>query len=159
MAREVKPGKKFIYSLENVLKVKRIREKKEQEKFAVKQKEFYEEKMKEQKIRDDKRSQTDEFKQIVSGGKLDFAKVLSRRQHLNVLKEDLDNQIEKVLEASQKLNKQREKLLEAVKDRKIMDKDKENKYGQYKEIMKQIEIKFLDEIATLRFSRDKNKEG
>ncbi len=159
MAKEVKAGKVFKYGLDSVLKVKEIREKKEQEKFALKQKEYYEEKMKEQKLEDLKKSQSDEFKKMVGKGKIsDFSKVLSRRQHLNVLKEELDNQIEVVIDASQKLEKQREKLLESMKDRKIIEKDKEHKLDQYKEAMKQLDIKFLDEIATLRFKRDKKEE-
>lgn len=156
MAKEIKPGKKFKYGLETVLKVKEIREKKEQEKFAVKQREYYEEKMREQQIENEKKAQAEEFKKMVGKGKIsDFGKVLQRRQNLNVLKEELDNQIEKVIEASKKLEKQREKLLESMKDRKIIEKDKEHKFDQYKELMKQLEIKFLDEIATLRFSREK----
>lgn len=159
MAREIKPGKKFKYSLENVLKVKEIREKREQEKFAQRQKEYYEEKMKEKQIQDEKKYQSEEFKKLVSKGVIqDFGNVLARRQHLIILKEALDQQIEKVIEASQRLEKQREKLLEAMKERKIIEKDKENKKKQYDEVMKQYEIKFLDEIATLRFSREKGKE-
>jgi len=156
MAKEIKPGKKFKYGLETVLKVKEIREKKEQEKFAVRQKEYYTEKKKEQEIQDTKDGQAKEFKQLVGKGKIpDFSRVLQRRQHLGVLKEELDNQIEKVIEASQKLEKQREKLLDSMKDRKIIEKDKEHKLDQYNEVMKQYDIKFLDEIATLRFKRDK----
>ena len=47
MAKEVKPGKKFDYPLETVLKVKKIKEKKEQEKFAESQREYYLEKQRE----------------------------------------------------------------------------------------------------------------
>ncbi len=157
MAKEIVPGKTFTYGLETVLKVKEIREKKEQEKFALKQKEFYVEKMKEQELQDKKRDQADEFKNLVKKGKIDFSKVLTRRQQLIVLKEDLDNQVDKVIEAGHKLEKQREKLLESMKDRKIIEKDKEHKFDQYNEVMKQVEIKFLDEIATLRFRRNKQE--
>jgi flagellar FliJ protein len=158
MAKEMKPGKKFKYSLESVLKVKAIREKKEQEKFALRQKEYYDEKMKEQRIQDEKKEQANEFKKLVAKGAIpDFGNVLSRRQHLIVLKEALDTQIEKVIDSSHKLEKQREKLLDSMKERKIIEKDKENKKEQYDEVMKQYEIKFLDEVATLRFSRDKEK--
>ncbi len=155
MAREVKAGKKFVYSLQSVLKVRAIREKKEQEKFFQKQKEYYVEKKKEQDIQDEKVKENEEFKQIAGEGVVDFPKMLARRQHINVLKDDLDEQIEKVLDASKKLDKQRGKLLEAVKDKQIMEKDKENKLDQYKEVMKQLDIKFMDEIATLRHARQK----
>ena len=153
MVREIKPGKRFKYSLQSVLKVRVIREKKEQEKFAQRQKEFYDEKTKEQQIQDEKKEQNEEFKRIAGKGEINFTKMITRRQHLNILKEALDEQIEKVIEASQKLDKQRDKLLDAVKDRKIMDKDKEHQKERYDEIMKQVDLKFMDEIATLRHSR------
>lgn len=160
MAREVQPGKRFKYSLQSVLKVKEIREKKEQEKFALRQKEYYDEKVREEQIEEEKKNQSNEFKKIVGKGKIaDFNRVLQRRQHLNILKEDLDNQIEKVIQASHKLEKQREKLLEKMKDRKIIEKDKEHKLDEHREAVKQMEIKFLDEIATLRFARDKHDES
>ena len=159
MAKEVKAGTVFKYQLESVLKVKNIREKKEQEKFAQKQKEFFIEKQKEKEIEDDKANKAEELRGMMRKGKIsDFAKVLQRRDHLNLLKEQLDDQIEKVIEASKNLDKQREKLLDAMKDRKIIEKDKEHKFDKYNEVMKQLEIKFLDEIATLRFKREKMKE-
>jgi len=160
MAREIKAGKKFKYPLESVLKVKAIREKKEQEKFAQRQKEYYEEKVMEEKIEEDKKTHSEEFKQMFGKGKIsDFNRVLQRRQHLNILKEELDNQIEKVVQASHKLEKQREKLLDTMKDRQIIEKDKEHKLDQYREAVKQMEIKFLDEIATLRFQREKHAQS
>lgn len=160
MAKEIVAGKKFKYGLQSVLKVKEIREKKEQEKFAIKQKEYYEEKTKEQRIQEAKKQRSEEVKKMIGKGEItDFGKVLQRKEHLVLLKEELDNQIEVVIEASQKLDKQREKLLESMKDRKIIEKDKSNKLEQYQEVMKQYEIKFLDEIATLTFKRDKTEEG
>ena len=159
MARETKAGKKFKYGLDTVLKVKEIKEKKEQEKFALRQREYYEEKKREQQIQEEKKKQSDQFRKIIGKGKIsDFGRVLARRQNLTIVKEELDNQIEKVVESSQKLEKQREKLLESMKDRKIIEKDKEHKLDQYKEDMKQLEIKFLDEVATLRFKRDKSDD-
>lgn len=160
MVREVKAGKRFIYGLETVLKVRNIRESKEKEKFNISQKEYHDEKLKEQKIEDDKRRQANELKSLVAEGTIaDFSKVLTRRENLNILKDQLDMQIEKVVEASQKLERQREKLLSAMKDRKIIERDKDNKHKQYTELMKKLEIGFLDEIATLKFGRKKREES
>ena len=79
MARQIKAGKKFIYSLETVLKVRNIRETKEKEKFIVSQKEYYDEKLKEQKIEDEKKQQANELKGLVKEGAIaDFAKVVAR---------------------------------------------------------------------------------
>ena len=157
MAKEVKAGKKFDYQLETVLKVKKIKEKKEQEKFAESQREYFLEKKKEKEIEDEKKAKAVELKGMMKGAIPNMEKIVQRREHLNLLKEHLDAQIEKVLEASRNLEKQRGKLLIAMKDRKIIDKDKEHKLDKYNEVMKQLDIKFMDEIATLRFKREKMK--
>lgn len=157
MARKPKPGKKFKYGLETVLKVRGIREKKEQEKFAEKKRSYLTEKEKEELLRDKKHGEEDEIREAFSekGPVSDFQKVLRRHAHLGVLKGEIDKQVEKVIEASQLLESQREQLIKSMKDKKIMEKDKENKFKDYTKMMQDLEIKFLDEIATERFQHEK----
>lgn len=156
MARQSKSDRTFKYGLESVLKVRGIKEKQEKEVFAKKQKEYFEEKMKEEQLEEEKKEKQEELKGIVKRGPItDFEKVLRRHAHLGVLKKDVDDQIIKVIEATKILEEQRAKLIDAMKDKKIMEKNKENRLKQYKEIMKQLEINFLDEIATQRFKREK----
>ncbi len=155
MAKEVKAGKKFKYTLETVLKVRGIREKKEQEKFAVKKREYLDEKDKEETLKDKKKGEEQEIREAFTGKVSDFEKVLRRHSHLGVLKGEIENQVEKVIEASRQLENQREQLLSSMKDKKIIEKNKERKLQQYTKAMQDAEIKFLDEIATERFIRDK----
>ena len=153
---KAKPSRKFKYGLHAVLKVRGIKEKKEQEKFAEKHRSYLTEKEKEDEIVSNKRTKEDELRGVFKGGRIDdFTQVLRRKDHLGVLKEDLDQQVEKVIDASQKLEEQRVHLIQAMKDKKIMEKDKEHKLKQYKDMMEKLEIKFMDEIATQRFSRRK----
>jgi len=153
MAREQKPGK-FKYDLETVLKVRGIKEHKERERFAEKQREYMTEKEKEERLEEEKREKEGELKRIIKKGPIsEFEKVMRRHAHLGVLRKDVDDQIEKVIESSKKLEDQRSKLIDSMKDRKIIEKNKEHRLDEYKEMMKQLEIKFLDEIATQRFKR------
>jgi flagellar FliJ protein len=153
MAREQKPGK-FKYSLDTVLRVRGIKERKEKEKFAEKEREYLTEKQKEEQLEEEKKEKEGELKHIIKKGPISqFEKVLRRHAHLGVLKKDIDEQIEKVIDASKRLESQRSKLIESMKDRKIIEKDKEHRLDDYKEMMKDLEIKFLDEIATERFKR------
>ncbi|MFA5113950.1 MAG: flagellar FliJ family protein [Candidatus Margulisiibacteriota bacterium] len=155
MARAPKPGKKFKYDLTAVLKVRAIREKKEQEKFAEKNRAFLEEKEREEAIAREKKGKEAELRGVFQKGPItDFQKVLRRRAHLDVLKDDLEEQVEKVIEASKLLEEQRAKLIEAVKDKKIMEKHKEKKLEEYNKLMSGLELKFMDEIATQRFKRE-----
>ncbi|MCU0641394.1 MAG: flagellar export protein FliJ [Candidatus Margulisbacteria bacterium] len=156
MARAPKPGKKFKYDLTAVLKVREIREKKEQEKFAEKNREYLTEKQREEAIAAEKRGKEEELRGVFRQGPIaNFHKVLQRRAHLDVLKDDLAEQVDKVIEASKRLEEQRAKLVEAVKDKKIMEKHKEKKLDEYNKLMSGLEMKFMDEIATQRFKRGK----
>jgi flagellar FliJ protein len=158
MARKVKAGK-FKYNLETVLKVRGIREKKEQEKFADKKRAYLKEKDEEERLRDEKKGEENTIRTAFRKGPIsDFEKVMRRHAHLGILKEDIENQVEKVIEASRTLEDQREKLVSAIKDKKIMEKDKEKTLDKYKKLMQDLELKFLDEIATQRFTRDKREQ-
>ena len=156
MAKQ-KPGKKFKYGLESVLKVRAIKEKKEQEKFADKKRKYIEEKQREEDIKQTKKAREGELREVFEKGPItDFAKVLRRKAHLDVLKDDLDEQVEKVIEASKLLETQRAHLIDAMKGKKIMEKHKEKKLDEYKKIMQDLERKFMDEIATQRFKHEKD---
>lgn len=153
-----KPGKKFKYDLQSVLKVREIKEKKEQEKFAEKQRDYNQQKKKEDEIKEDKINKEDDLRGVFEKGPIsDFNKVLSRKAHLEVLKTDLEKQVEKVIESSKLLEEQRAKLIISMKDRKVMEKHKERKLDEYNKLMNEIETKFLDEIATERFMQEKHK--
>lgn len=155
MAKEMKPGKKFKYDLQAVLKVREIKEKKEQEKFAEKNRAYLEEKRREEAIKQEKKGKEEELRSVFRRGPIsNFERVLRRRAHLDVLKSDLDEQIEKVIEASKLLEEQRARLVEAVKDKKIMEKHKEKKLEEYNKLMQSLELKFMDEIATQRFKHE-----
>jgi flagellar FliJ protein len=151
-----KPGKRFKYDLEAVLKVRGVREKKEQEKFAEKSREYLTEKQKEEQIREEKKGKEEELRNVFRKGPIsDFEKVLRRKAHLDVLKDDLSDQVEKVIEASRHLEEQRARLIEAMKDKKIIEKHKGRKLNEYTKLMEGLEAKFLDEIATQRFEHEK----
>lgn len=154
MAPQPKPGK-FEYRLETLLRVRKIKEKKEQEKFAEDQRRFLEEQRRAQLLRDEKVVRTDELKDVLSpGGKIsDFGQVLRRRVHLDDLDDRKKKQEETERKAQKKLDVQREVLIEKMKERKIIEKDKGNKYKEHKDLMSHLEGKFLDDVATSRFIR------
>lgn len=153
MPREQKPGK-FKYGLETVLRVRGIKERKERERFAEKQREYLTEKEKEEQLEEEKKEKEGELKHIIKKGPISqFEKVLRRHAHLGVLRKDIDEQIEKVIDASKRLESQRSKLIESMKDRKIIEKNREHRVEEYDQMMKDLEIKFLDEIATQRFKQ------
>jgi flagellar FliJ protein len=158
MAKKPQPGKKFKYGLESVLKVRAIKEKKEQDKFADKKRKYLTEKEREEAIEREKKGKEEELRGVFRRGPIsDFTKVLRRKAHLEVLRDDLDEQVEKVIEASKLLEEQRAQLIASMRDKKIMEKHKEKKLDEYKKIMQELELKFMDEIATERFKHEKRE--
>jgi len=113
------------------------------------------EKEREEAIARDKKNKEEDLRNVFKRGPIsDFSKVLNRKAHLEVLKDDLEKQIEKVIETSRVLEEQRAKLIVAMKDKKIMEKHRERKVEEYNKLMLQLETKFLDEIATERFKQE-----
>lgn len=73
----------------------------------------------------------------------------------NLYREILEHRIEvqrNIISISrEELETMRSKLIEAQKDRKIMEKVKENDYHKYMEDLRSIEVRDLDEMAVLRY--------
>ena len=154
MKKEPKKGK-FKYRLDSVLKVREILEKKQKEVFAEKERILKEEAEKEEKLKNWEDELHGELKSSLVGHIDDFGSVLRRRSHLVKVKEDVDEQEQKRVEAEKIKEEQREKLEEKMKEKKVIEKDKVNKKDEWKKVMDKEETKFLDDIATGRFNRDK----
>lgn len=155
MVRQPKPGK-FEYSLETVLKVRNIRERQEKEKFATAQKKYFEEHDKTQKLIKEQRDRQDDIVATYKKGKIDdFGAVLRRHIHLEDLGERRDKQAGVEHEAEKKRDDQRGVLIEKMKDRKVIEKDKDHKKEEHKELMDGLEAKFFDEIGSTTFTREK----
>jgi len=153
--RKAKKSKHFEYNLRTVLKVRNIFERIEKEKFAEAQRKYLEELKKEEEMHEYERQQQVQLRNKLTGQIDDFASVMHRHQFLKKYKEDVVVQENKTKEADQRKEEQRERLIKAIKDRKIIDKDKEHKKEAWQKLMNREETKFLDDISTTRFLRGK----
>jgi flagellar protein FliJ len=159
MARKPKKSKRFTYNLQSVLKYRNIREDQEKEAFSKAEQKYKEELTKEEKIKHFQSEKYTELRGQISDGKsIDFQQVLMRKSHLEVLKGQVEDQEKSREEAEDKKEEKREDLVKAVKDRKILDKDKEKKKEQWQKVMKKVEEEFLNEVATIAHVR-KNKQS
>ena len=68
------------------------------------------------------------------------------------LKREVREQTERVKSCFKKMEKKRDELLNARKDKKIMEKLEEYHFVEYNKDMSKREKKFLDEVATQRFN-------
>jgi flagellar FliJ protein len=154
--RKPKKSKSFEYNLHTILKVRNIFERIEKEKFAKAQREYLEQLKKEEEMHEYEKQQQLQLREKLTGKISDFASVLHRHEYLKKYKVDVIKQEEKTKEADQKKEEQRERLIKAIKDRKILDKDKDHKKVAWTKLMNREETKFLDDISNAQFNRKKS---
>ena len=154
MAKKVKKGR-FHYNLQTVLRVKEIRELQEKEKFAIAQRQAEEERRKAEELRNFENAKLVELRaKFEAGQKIsDFSEILMRRSHLDKVKKEVVVQDKKKLDAEKAMEDQMRLLVTAMKDKKVFDKDKENKQKLWRKVMDKDESDFLDDIATQRHVR------
>lgn len=152
-----KKGKKFDYNLEAVLRVRKIHEEMEKEKFATTVRKLEEEQNRLNEMVDFKEEKHDELKDVMSPGKKikNFSQIIMRQSHLDKVKKDIVQQDEVKKEAETKKEEQRQVLESKMKEKKVIEKDKEKKKVQWKKMVEIEETKFLDDIATSRHTRKK----
>lgn len=139
---------KYNFSMEKILDLRINKEKDEMTIFASLQNELHQQKI----------ALSNLEKEMDKLNRDGFKKVDVNQLRLNNLyKQNLINQMEVqnaiIEETSHELEKQRQELIEAQKDRKIMEKLKEKDFTLYKNNLKAMEQKELDEIAIQRHKR------
>ena len=154
--KKPKKSRKFEYNLKVVLKVREIYEKLEKEKFAEAQRKYLEELEMERKMKDYEMQQQRTLKGSLQGS-IDFANIMHRQNFLKKYKQDVVEQEGKTKEADQRKEEQRERLVKSMKDRKILEKDREHKKDAWKRLMDREATKFLDDIATAKHIQKMNE--
>tara|TARA_Y200000002_G_C22538493_1_gene602879 strand:+ start:36 stop:584 length:549 start_codon:yes stop_codon:yes gene_type:complete len=159
MPKPPKKSKRFVYNLQSALNFRELRESQEQEKYNEAEKKYNQELEKENVMKEQEKLEKSALLEEISEGKtLDFQQVLMRKAHLEQLKIEIEDQIKVREQAEEDKNTQLEVLVQAMKDRKILDEDKEKKRGMWRDIMKKEEMKFLDEIASIGFAKRAREE-
>jgi len=134
--------------LENVLEWRTNIEKSTIERFAIVQREM-------ESQRQILNNLIKEHKKAKNNKK--YGNIYEIRQH-HIYIEDLEEQVEKneiiLYQIKQRLEKARQELLAAQKDRKVMEKLKEKDMEEYIAKMKAIEQKELDEIGVLNYGNN-----
>lgn len=150
-------SKKFKYKLNTLLKVREIKEKQEKDKLVELEQKLIEEIKKEEELKLLEKIKYDELRNMMSSGKTlpDTGIIQIRKRHIEVLKEKVLAQHEKVVAAEKERDFQREKLIQAIKEKKVIEKDKEKTKKAWIKLMNKEEAKFLDDIAGIRFNSQK----
>lgn len=143
---------RFRYQLATLLRVREIRERQEQDKFIESEKKLAEEIRKEELARQREIEAYDTLSARMQDKELpNLTEINMRKYHLEAMKEAYLAQIKARQDAEKARDLQREKLNQAVKERKIIEKDKEKTRDAWRKIMNKEDAKFLDDIAGIGF--------
>jgi len=84
---------------------------------------------------------------------LDLKELISYYEYLENIGERISVQIEQIKLVIESIEKKRGELIEASKERKVIEKLKDNQFKKFKQELEQTERKFLDEIGTINHNR------
>ena len=154
-----KKSKRFIYNLTSALKVRAIRETLQKEEVNKAERALQEEREKLRLIEEQLATEHQAIIDMYTSGKpIDLGEIFLRKHHLDVLKIQLEEQEKAVERAIQKKKEEEKKLIQAIKDKKILEKDREKKQEMWKKLMDKEDGKFLDDISVSRFFRNKTEK-
>lgn len=148
--------KPFKFKLEKVLQMKIEEEEEQKRVFARAKKKLLEEEEKLQNLIKTFQYKQEEYKlKLTQVCQPDY--FLNFNKYLDKLKKDIELQKIVVEQAKIQVEIEQRKLQEKMNERKTFEKLKEKEYQRYLQEQKMLENKFLDEIANIRFSRNKNE--
>ncbi len=150
-------SKPFKFKLEKVLQMKIEEEEEQKRVFARAQKKLLEEEQKLENLIKTLEYKKEEYKlKLTQVAQPDY--FLNFNKYLDKLKNDIEIQKVVVEQARLQVEIEKQKLQEKMNERKSFEKLKEKEYQKYLQEQKLQETKFLDELSTIRFSRNK-KQG
>jgi flagellar FliJ protein len=98
------------------------------------------------------------FSDYKAGETIKFEDIILNQKYIDGLNFKIgENEIAKQL-IEPELQKSREKLVKATRERKTYDKLREKDYSRYRELYNKNQVKFLDEVATQKFIFNKVEE-
>jgi flagellar protein FliJ len=89
-------------------------------------------------------------------GVINLEDIINYSNYLNDCREKILQQIVLIKQLIDNVEAKREDLVSASKDKKIIEKLKENQYKEFKETMDKIETKLLDELGTNGYNYKNN---
>lgn len=149
------PAKRFVFRLETVLQVRMKKEEEEQKKLAdliAWQRE--EERILAEMVSREQITRASLKEKQTTGQCIEIDELKRIANFLKKLVKDIEAQELKLKEIAKRVEEQRLALLQAVKERKILDTLKEQQYNEWLQEVEAEESRVLDELATLKYARE-----
>ena len=147
---------KFKFRLGSILKQRKIIEKKESKLFAKMHEKYQKECDHLDILLANLKKNQNELSVKKKKG-IDITELKTYHTYINSLSADIKTRRLKVKEAKDQMEKQRKKLIAAQKDKKVIDKLKENEYNNFIEEERKNDLKTIDEINIMATARKSKK--
>ena len=141
--------KKFSYSLQNVLNLKEKMESQEKVLFQAAMAELRKEQEVLEGLEQRKLGYEERLRECVST-KLDLLSVKTNREAIEIMKDRIQQQVGRIRRAERHAEVARMRLEEAIKERKTLEKLKEDAFAQYMKDYEKEEQKEIDELVSFR---------
>lgn len=146
---------KFRFKLEKVLELRKRKEH-EREKELADLKELL---MREETFLEELKEEAAKISTVMHGlqetaqERLDIKELVRYYDYLEKVREKISAQIAQIKRVIAGIEEKRQELIEAAKERKIMEKLKDNQYRKFKQTLETVERKFLDELGTINYNQ------
>jgi len=148
------PARTFKFKLQTVLDHKQKQEEEEQRELVRRKDILAKEERRLKRLKDIQETRKRELAEKSAQGLLNVEEIQMYHQFQKRLSAEISAQSIRVQQAQADVEWQREKLLEAMKERKTYEKLKEKHYQAWLAETEAEERKLLDEIATTKFDRN-----
>ncbi len=145
--------KKFIYPLQSVLNLKEKLESQEKVLFQSAMSELRKEQEALEQLEQRKADYEERLRDSVSA-KLNLTTVKTNKEAIEILQEMIHQQTGRVRRAERHAEVARKRLEEAMKDRKTLEKLKEDAFAEYKKEYEKEEQKEIDELVSFRYEKE-----
>ena len=140
---------KFKFRLQGLFDIKQKIEDQKKQEYGLAVAELELEKRKKQELLDKKEEKIVEFRQHIDEI-LNTQKHDSYNNYIEFLKEEALRQEKVILEAQKKVEKKRQELVEAMRERKTLEKLSERQYEEFLLVQKLAEQRIVDEIVSYK---------
>lgn len=148
--------KKFIYPLQSVLNLKEKLESQEKALFQVAMEELRKEEDALVLLEQRKSGYEERLREAVCA-RLDLLSVKTNKEAIEVLKELIRQQTGRVRRAERHAEVARKRLEDAIKERKTLEKLKEDAFAEYKKEYEREEQKEIDELVSFRHKTESHE--
>lgn len=146
----------FKYKLEPILNLKEKMEDNKKRELGLANQLYESAKTEKAKLVEARNKAYEEAK-IQNSNRVNIEHLKQLNQYLNYMKQEIHHKEQEIIKSAIKVDEKRSELIEAVKERKILENLKEIKLEEYKEEETRKENNIIDEIVTYKYGLSKKE--